>query len=110
MWGPTQNLGPIGSAVLMFIGYKQTDTQTEKQIYTYRSIFRMYNFYFMKKYLNPVNPAMIEQNQQKNLNMYFQWIRQLNHGIVSSKMNVVLYWSVSKEVVALYKIINVFMK
>ena len=24
-WGPTQNLGPIGSAVLTFIGYKQTD-------------------------------------------------------------------------------------
>jgi len=25
--GPTQNLGPIGSAVLTFIGYKQTDRQ-----------------------------------------------------------------------------------
>ena len=31
MWGPTQNLGPIGSAVLTFIEYKQTDAQTEKQ-------------------------------------------------------------------------------
>jgi len=28
--GPTQNLGPIGSAVLTFIGYKQTNTQTRK--------------------------------------------------------------------------------
>ena len=27
--GPTQNLGPIGSVVLTFIGYKQTDTQTD---------------------------------------------------------------------------------
>ena len=29
---PTKNLGPIGSAVLTFIGYKQTDKQTNKQI------------------------------------------------------------------------------
>ena len=28
---PTKNLGPIGSAVLTFIGYKQTDKQTNKQ-------------------------------------------------------------------------------
>ena len=27
---PTKNLGPIGSAVLTFIGYKQTDRQTDK--------------------------------------------------------------------------------
>ena len=27
----SQNLGPIGRAVLTFIGYKQTDTQTDKQ-------------------------------------------------------------------------------
>ena len=33
MWSPTQNLGPIGSAVLTFIGYKQTDTQTSKVYY-----------------------------------------------------------------------------
>ena len=29
-WCPTKNLGPIGSAVLTFIGYKQTDKQTDK--------------------------------------------------------------------------------
>ena len=29
--GPTQNLGPIGSAVLRLIGYKQTEKQTNKQ-------------------------------------------------------------------------------
>ena len=28
---PQKNLGPIGSAVLTFIGYKQTDRQTNKQ-------------------------------------------------------------------------------
>jgi len=28
---PTKNLGPIGSAVLTFIGYKQTDRQTDRQ-------------------------------------------------------------------------------
>jgi len=35
MWVPTQNLGTIGSAVLKFIGYKQTITnnQTDKQSY-----------------------------------------------------------------------------
>ena len=36
MEGPTQNLGPIGSAVLTFIGHnrqadKQTSRQTDKQ-------------------------------------------------------------------------------
>ena len=31
MWCPTKNLGPIGSAVLTFIGYKRTDKQTDKQ-------------------------------------------------------------------------------
>jgi len=29
--GPTKKLGPIGSAVLAFIGHKQTDTQTDRQ-------------------------------------------------------------------------------
>ena len=33
MRGPTQNLGQIGSAVLKFIGYRQTDTQAK---YKYR--------------------------------------------------------------------------
>ena len=28
MWSPTQHLGPIGSAVLTFIGYKQINKQT----------------------------------------------------------------------------------
>ena len=28
-WGHTKNLGPIGSAVLTFIGYKQTDRQAK---------------------------------------------------------------------------------
>ena len=37
MWGPIQNLSPIGSAVLTFIGYKQTD----KQVYIYRYIVSM---------------------------------------------------------------------
>ena len=31
MRGPSKNVGSIGSAVLMFIGYKQTDRQTNKQ-------------------------------------------------------------------------------
>jgi len=29
MTGPTKNLGPIGQAVLTFIGYKQTDKQAK---------------------------------------------------------------------------------
>jgi len=41
MRGPTQNLGPIGSAVLTFFEHKQankhTDTQTPKQ-----SIYRLF--------------------------------------------------------------------
>ena len=30
---PTQNVGPIGSAVLKFIGYKQTDKQIDQQFF-----------------------------------------------------------------------------
>jgi len=36
---PTNNLGAIGSAVLKFIGYKQTNKQTDRQakfIYRFR--------------------------------------------------------------------------
>ena len=29
MWGPTQNLGPIGFAILRFIGYIRSDKQTD---------------------------------------------------------------------------------
>ena len=32
MWGPTQNLGQIGSAGFTFIGHKQTERQTRKVI------------------------------------------------------------------------------
>jgi len=31
MWGPTQNFDPISSAVLMFIGYKRTEKQINKE-------------------------------------------------------------------------------
>ena len=31
MWGPLQNLGPIGSAFMTFIGYKQTNRHPNKQ-------------------------------------------------------------------------------
>ena len=31
MWGPTKTLCPIGSAVLAFIGYKQTNKHPDKQ-------------------------------------------------------------------------------
>ena len=42
MWGPKQNSVPIGSAVLTFIGYKQTDKQTDRQAkFMYRFIFYM---------------------------------------------------------------------
>ena len=38
MWGPTQNLGPIGSAAMTFIGHKQTDRQA-KYIYIDNNCF-----------------------------------------------------------------------
>ena len=31
MWGPTQNLAPIDSAVLTFLGHKQTDRKAKYQ-------------------------------------------------------------------------------
>ena len=46
---PQKYLGPIGSAVLTFIGYKQTDTQTERQAkYIYRFLK------YIIPFLNPV--------------------------------------------------------
>ena len=54
MGGPTQNLGPIGSAVLTFIGCKRaekrTTAQTDKQsIYNYTDpepfSIQIYRFY-----------------------------------------------------------------
>ena len=42
MRDPTKNLGLIGSAVLTFIGYKQTDTQTDRQAkFIYRNFVRL---------------------------------------------------------------------
>ena len=43
-WGPTKNLGPIGSAVLKFIGYKQTN----------KFIYRLYNL----NWRNKVEPCL----------------------------------------------------
>ena len=45
MWGPAQNLGPIGLAVLTFIGYKQTDKQTDRQA---KFIYRLNKYLFVK--------------------------------------------------------------
>ena len=41
MWGPTQNLCPLGSAVLTFIGYKRTDKHAK---YTYKYIDKYKTF------------------------------------------------------------------
>ena len=39
MWGPTENLGPICSVVVTFIGYKQTNKRkTDKQSINYKYI------------------------------------------------------------------------
>ena len=45
-WGTTHNLGPIGSAVLTFIGYKRTDRKA-KYIYIYVSIFCLFMLYMV---------------------------------------------------------------
>ena len=36
MWVPIKKMGPIGSAVLTFIGYRQTNTKTDKPKYIER--------------------------------------------------------------------------
>ena len=65
MGGPTKKLGLIGSSVLTFIGYKQTNKnrQTDKQnIYTVKFDDIFFNLLFKKK----------------NLNFLFRWRRSLN--------------------------------
>ena len=50
MWGPTQDLAPIGYAVLTFIEYKQTDKHPDKQrihIVTISIITPTYRFYLL---------------------------------------------------------------
>ena len=42
MWDPTQSLGPIGSAVLTFIGYKQTNPDRQAK-YIYRLKIILHN-------------------------------------------------------------------
>ena len=52
MWGPTQNFGPISSAVWTFIGYKHPDTQTDKQSKCNRLLGRFEpTFYFNWKHV-----------------------------------------------------------
>ncbi len=66
MWSPTKKLGPMGSAVLTFIDYKQTNKQTDKlnlyidiyidvELYINRVsetiIFFLY-FYYVKMFRN----------------------------------------------------------
>ena len=46
-WCPTKNLGPIGSAVLTFIGYKRTDRQAK---YLYRLLWVCLRFVFAPLY------------------------------------------------------------
>ena len=41
----TQILGPIGSVVLSFVGYKQTETQTRK-VYIYRFLLFSFRWIF----------------------------------------------------------------
>ena len=44
MWYPTKKMGPIGSAVLTFIVYKQTDRQA-KFIYRFMETKIIFNIY-----------------------------------------------------------------
>ena len=51
MWCPTKKLGPIDSAVLTFIGYKQTDRHPNRQAklkYRYRNPLTLISLYKMK--------------------------------------------------------------
>ena len=49
-WCPTKNLGPIGSVVLTFIGYKQTNRQTDRQAkFIYR--YGYHSFYFFSNFM-----------------------------------------------------------
>ena len=45
MWGPTQNLGPIGSSVLTFIGYNRIATQTDP-----RQTSKLYRSRFLRRF------------------------------------------------------------
>ena len=66
---PTKNLGPIGSAVLTFIGYKQTDRQA-KFIYRWSQFFT--DWFLLKKfkpsYMNWTQKTM---NEKLNFNVFF---------------------------------------
>ena len=71
---PTQNLGPIGSAILTFIGYKQTNKQTDRQakfIYRYTKLCidyiypgDEYNLYTLYKIIFRIG---VENNEKKTI-------------------------------------------
>ncbi len=71
---PTKNLGPIGSAVLTFIGYKQTNKQTDKHqdrqakfIYRFRNSLSTVNV----SYILRVNTSLKFKYLTFNLNFKF---------------------------------------
>ena len=64
----TKNLGPIGSAVLTFIGYKQTNKQTDRQAkFIYRYHITLIN-------LRGEN-IKFNQNLKKENNLYISKIK-----------------------------------
>ena len=69
MWCPPKNLGPIGSAVLTFIGYKQTNKQTNKQ--TDRQAKFIYKWEFK---INSTKVIRIDR-KIKQINTFYKKLR-----------------------------------
>ena len=55
MWGPTDNLCPYGSAVLSFIGYKQTNSDRQAKYINKETSIQRENDSFKTVPLKPLN-------------------------------------------------------
>ena len=69
MWGHTQILGPVGSAVLTFIGYRQIDRQTK---YLHRILI---GYYFPSEFKKTWNQGFVY------LLRHLEWFYQIFHRI-----------------------------
>ena len=122
MWSITIKLGPIGSAVLTFIGYKQTNRQTDRQtdkpilyidIYMVKSyVFRFSVSLFdcFQKTAEPIGPNFIVATHRCHVPREGLWKHFLNNfcpgkmSILRIKKTIIwiiresfVYWSTIKK-------------
>ena len=82
---PTKNLGPIGSAVLTFIGYKQTNKQTNKQTDRQAKFIYRCLKYALLKYANLKNVSKNILLKLNRIEHFDQKVSFFKYSLISTK-------------------------